>query len=194
MLLQSIIGLRFAPFLAVALACLPLAAASAGPRYPATNGAASPGAAVVAATDDETLESLCLMIESAAKANDLPLNFFARVIWQEGHFEINTVGPQREQMITGAWPVLDPFRPRPGIAEGSRVPERAARAVRQPRACGRGLSSRPGAAAGMACRHGRDTAGDARLCYRYHWRVGRRLGKSGQGRRAARRRGTSQLP
>ncbi len=111
MLLQSIIGLRFAAFLAVALACLPLAAASAGPRYPATNGAASPGAAVVAATDDETLESLCLMIKSAAKANDLPLNFFARVIWQEGHFEINTVGPQREQMITGAWPVLDPFDP-----------------------------------------------------------------------------------
>jgi hypothetical protein len=107
MFLQTIIGLRFPALVAVVLACLPWATASAGPRSPA----ASPGAAVVTATDDETLESLCLMIESAAKANGLPLAFFSRVIWQEGHFQINTVGPQREQMITGAWPVLDPFDP-----------------------------------------------------------------------------------
>lgn len=103
MLLQTISGLRFPALLAVALTCLPLATASADPRTPA--------AAVVTATDDETLESLCLMIESAATANDLPLGFFSRVIWQEGHFQLNTVGPQREQMITGAWPVLDPFDP-----------------------------------------------------------------------------------
>jgi hypothetical protein len=107
MLLKAIIGPRFLAFLAVTLACLSAEVASAGPRYPA----ASPGAAVVADTNDETLESLCLMIESAAKANDLPLAFFARVIWQEGHFQVNTVGPQRERMITGAWPVLDPFDP-----------------------------------------------------------------------------------
>ena len=107
MRLQTIIALCFPAFFALALACPPLATASAGPRYPA----ASPGVAVVTATDDETLESLCLMIESAAKANDLPLAFFSRVIWQEGHFQINTVGPQREPMITGAWPVLDPFDP-----------------------------------------------------------------------------------
>src|SRR5262245_8190537 len=99
MLLKAIIGPRFLALLAVTLACLSAEAASAGPCYPA----ASPGAAVVADTNDETLESLCLMIESAAKANDLPLAFFARVIWQEGHFQVNTIGPQREQMITGAW-------------------------------------------------------------------------------------------
>jgi hypothetical protein len=91
--------------LAVTLACLSAEAAAAGSPTP------SPSAAVVAHTDDETLESLCLMIESAAKANDLPLAFFARVIWQEGRFEINSVGPQREQVITGAWRVLDPFDP-----------------------------------------------------------------------------------
>lgn len=107
MRLQAIVGRRFLAFLAVTLACLSADAASAGSNYPA----ASPGAAVVAATDDETLESLCLMIESAAKANDLPLAFFARVIRQEGHFQLNIVGPQREPMISGAWPVLDPFDP-----------------------------------------------------------------------------------
>lgn len=34
----------------------------------------------VAARDSDTHESLCLIVESAAKANDLPLGFFARVI------------------------------------------------------------------------------------------------------------------
>ena len=115
MLLQTVIRLHFAAFLAAAFTCSPLAAASAGSLYPAApsnmEARPAPGAAVVADTGDETLESLCLMIESAAKANDLPLEFFARVIRQEGHFQINTVGPQREQMITGAWPVLDPFDP-----------------------------------------------------------------------------------
>src|ERR1700730_13482341 len=38
-------------------------------------------------------ESLCLMIESAARANALPLEFFARVIWQESRFQANAVGP-----------------------------------------------------------------------------------------------------
>src|SRR5450631_2667209 len=35
------------------------------------------------ARDTDTREAMCLMIESAAKAQDLPLEFFARVIWQE---------------------------------------------------------------------------------------------------------------
>src|SRR5216684_776782 len=38
-------------------------------------------------------ESVCLMIESAARANDLPLEFFARVIWQESRFQPNADGP-----------------------------------------------------------------------------------------------------
>src|SRR4051812_34689534 len=35
----------------------------------------------------DTREAMCLMIESAAKANDLPLEFFSRVIWQESRFK-----------------------------------------------------------------------------------------------------------
>ena len=37
--------------------------------------------------------SICLMIESAARANDLPPGFFARVIWQESRFRPEEVGP-----------------------------------------------------------------------------------------------------
>jgi soluble lytic murein transglycosylase-like protein len=31
-------------------------------------------------------DSICLMIESAARANDLPVDYFARIIWQESRF------------------------------------------------------------------------------------------------------------
>ena len=63
------------------------------------------------------------MIESAAKAEDLPLEFFARVIWQESRFQADAVGPvtrngQRAQGIAQFMPgtaserrLLDPFDP-----------------------------------------------------------------------------------
>jgi len=63
------------------------------------------------------------MIESAARANDLPLEFFARVIWQESRFQSDAVGPvtrngQRAQGIAQFMPgtaserrLLDPFDP-----------------------------------------------------------------------------------
>src|SRR5271163_2396221 len=37
--------------------------------------------------------SICLVIEAAAAANGLPLEFFARVIWQESRFRADAVGP-----------------------------------------------------------------------------------------------------
>lgn len=75
------------------------------------------------ARDNDAHESVCLIIESAAKANDLPLKFFARVIWQESRFQPDAVGPvtrngQRAQGIAQFMPataserrVLDPFDP-----------------------------------------------------------------------------------
>ena len=68
-------------------------------------------------------ESLCLMIESAARSHNLPLEFFARVIWQESRFEPGVVGPRtrsgdRAQGIAQFMPrtaaergLLDPFDP-----------------------------------------------------------------------------------
>jgi hypothetical protein len=75
------------------------------------------------ARESDTREAVCLMIEAAAKANDLPLEFFARVIWQESHFQSDAVGPltrhgQRAQGIAQFMPgtaserrLLDPFDP-----------------------------------------------------------------------------------
>jgi hypothetical protein len=76
-----------------------------------------------AATDPNTREAICLMIESAARAHDLPLEFFARVIWQESRFQPDAVGPitrngRRALGIAQFMPgtasersVLDPFDP-----------------------------------------------------------------------------------
>src|SRR6266576_446322 len=73
--------------------------------------------------ETDTREAMCLMIESAAKAQGLPLEFFARVIWQESRFQSDAVGPvtrngQRAQGIAQFMPgtanergLLDPFNP-----------------------------------------------------------------------------------
>ncbi len=75
------------------------------------------------APDTDTREAICLMIESAARANDLPLEFFARVIWQESRFQSDAVGPltrsgKRALGIAQFMPgtaserrLLDPFDP-----------------------------------------------------------------------------------
>jgi Transglycosylase SLT domain/SPOR domain len=75
------------------------------------------------AAETDTREAMCLMIESAAKAENLPLEFFARVIWQESRFQSDAVGPvtrsgQRAQGIAQFMPgtaserrLLDPFDP-----------------------------------------------------------------------------------
>src|ERR1700737_1757811 len=73
--------------------------------------------------ETDTREAMCLMIESAARANDLPLEFFARVIWQESRFQSDAVGPvtrsgERAQGIAQFMPgtaserrLLDTFDP-----------------------------------------------------------------------------------
>jgi transglycosylase-like protein with SLT domain/sporulation related protein len=83
--------------------------------------AADPGPAVN--TDQNTREAICLMVESAAKAESLPLEFFARVIWQESRFQSDAVGPltrsgEHAQGIAQFMPgtaserrLLDPFDP-----------------------------------------------------------------------------------
>jgi soluble lytic murein transglycosylase-like protein len=37
--------------------------------------------------------SICQLVESAAAANGLPFEFFARVIWQESRFRSDAIGP-----------------------------------------------------------------------------------------------------
>ena len=36
---------------------------------------------------------ICHMIQAVAQKNDLPIDFFTRVIWQESHFQADVIGP-----------------------------------------------------------------------------------------------------
>jgi soluble lytic murein transglycosylase-like protein len=111
--------------LATALACAPALAEDApapvvplGPEQP-TRPSPSPETP----RESNTRESICLIIESAASASNLPLEFFARVIWQESRFQTDAVGPvtrsgQQAQGIAQFMPgtasergLLDPFNP-----------------------------------------------------------------------------------
>jgi hypothetical protein len=99
-----------------------LASVAAGQEPPASARDRNPERAQTAGSADPR-ESLCLLIESAARTNDLPVEFFARVIWQESRFQANQVGPrtrsgERAQGIAQFMPgtaaerqLLDPFDP-----------------------------------------------------------------------------------
>jgi Transglycosylase SLT domain/SPOR domain len=133
MAVQSFIGLR-AALCGVLLTLPPVICAMAEDTAPAPSQGeiARPSVEELAipqpkpadtARDTDTREAMCLMIESAARANDLPLEFFARVIWQESRFQSDAVGPvtrsgQRAQGIAQFMPgtanerrLLDPFDP-----------------------------------------------------------------------------------
>jgi hypothetical protein len=124
------IGLRVAFCIVVAMLRLPMAPAIAQEPAPGAAEIAMPSVEELAtqrppdnARDTDTREAMCLMIESAARANDLPLEFFARVIWQESRFQSDAVGPvtrsgKRAQGIAQFMPgtaserrLLDPFDP-----------------------------------------------------------------------------------
>ncbi|HMF23287.1 MAG TPA: lytic transglycosylase domain-containing protein [Pseudolabrys sp.] len=74
-------------------------------------------------TQQETQQSVCLLLESAAHASDLPLEFFVRLIWRESRFRAAAVGPTTRsgrhalgiaQFMPGTAAergVLDPFNP-----------------------------------------------------------------------------------
>ncbi len=101
------------------------APATSGDRFvrPSVEELAIPRDKPDTAGDSDTREAMCLMIESAARAQGLPLEFFARVIWQESRFQSDAVGPvtrsgQRAQGIAQFMPgtaserrLLDPFDP-----------------------------------------------------------------------------------
>ena len=117
--------LRFILGLCVSVVLAYDARAEDAPQSAAPAGDGAPAAHNKSATsgDAGARESMCLMIESAASAHGLPLEFFARVIWQESRFQPDAVGPltrngQRAQGVAQFMPgtaserrLLDPFDP-----------------------------------------------------------------------------------
>jgi hypothetical protein len=68
-------------------------------------------------------QSICLLLESAARSNELPIEFFVRLIWRESRFRPGAVGPSTRsgrhalgiaQFMPGTAAernLLDPFNP-----------------------------------------------------------------------------------
>jgi len=138
--------------------------------------------------DNDAQEALCLMLEAAAKANDLPLEFFARVIWQESRFQTNAVGPvtrsgKRAQGIAQFMPgtasergLLDPFDPVQGFAESSGVLSELRNQFGNLGLAAAALQCRSAARAGLARRVRRHAAGDTQLRPLDYWDQCRGLG------------------
>lgn len=119
-------ALRLSGLMRWALAVMLVVMPRLGFAQVSADAAVDPGPAVktdTEKTNQDTRESICLMVESAAKAESLPLEFFARVIWQESRFQPDAVGPltrsgQHAQGIAQFMPgtaserrLLDPFDP-----------------------------------------------------------------------------------
>src|SRR3979490_671803 len=132
MAVQTVFRQRTALCVLMLTLLLPAGRARAGDAVPSKADVARPSVEELAipvqkpaetGRETDTREAMCLMIESAAKANDLPLEFFARVLWQETRFQSDAVGPltrsaQRAQGIAQFMPgtanerrLLDPFDP-----------------------------------------------------------------------------------
>jgi hypothetical protein len=77
---------RWAVFIFLSFLSFPGAKAQVNPAMGTSSGSG--------AEKGETQSSLCLLLESAARANDLPVNFFVRLIWRESRFRSNAVGPK----------------------------------------------------------------------------------------------------
>jgi soluble lytic murein transglycosylase-like protein len=65
-----------------------------------------------------TVDDICRALEQSAAENALPVEFFARVIWQESRFDARAISPKGAQGIaqfmpaTASWHGLaDPFEP-----------------------------------------------------------------------------------
>jgi hypothetical protein len=129
-------SMRISPHLMIVVGCVFCAMAAAqdgaGPMTPEPEQAAPATQSEheqamptpeVAQPAPQARDSICLIIESAARAHDLPVEFFARVIWQESRFQPQAVGPvtrsgQRALGIAQFMPgtaaerrLLDPFDP-----------------------------------------------------------------------------------
>jgi hypothetical protein len=75
-----------------------------------------------------SLEGLCKALMTAAQDNDLPVPFFANLIWQESHLQHDAVSPVGAQGIAQFMPevaaaegVGDPFDPRQAIPASARL-------------------------------------------------------------------------
>ena len=172
------------------------APAELNPPAPPEQNAATPPAGSKPPSDADLRESVCLMIEASARAHNLPLEFFARVIWQESRFQPGVVGPRtrsgdRAQGIAQFMPrtaaergLLDPFDPVQALPKSAEFLRELADQF--------GNLGLAAAAYNAGPQRVRDwlrpralAGGDLQLCAGHHRDLGRRMGAQRQARAGA---------
>src|SRR5215467_6124616 len=124
---MAIVRVAFLRELICIVAALGIGFAQAGPQQPQNPEPQSPppAAAKPAAAPDTTIaphpptaDDICRALEQDAADNDLPVEFFARVIWQESRFNARAVSSKGALGIAQFMPrtaefrgVADPFDP-----------------------------------------------------------------------------------
>ncbi len=95
---------------------------------------------------DNALVTLCGIVETSAKTEGLPVQFFTRLIWQESAFRPHAVSPAGAMGVAQFMPgtasergLADPVRPGRGDPRFGEASGRPSAALRQSRACGGGL-------------------------------------------------------
>src|SRR5215471_10846061 len=75
-----------------------------------------------------TPQGVCEALATAATTNDLPVDFFTRLIWQESHFKPDSISPKGAQGIAQFMPTTarssgleDPFNPLEAIAKSGEL-------------------------------------------------------------------------
>jgi hypothetical protein len=75
-----------------------------------------------------TAQSICDVLAATATSNDLPVDFFTRLIWQESRFKPDVVSTKGAQGIAQFMPMTalssglaDPFNPREAIAKSGQL-------------------------------------------------------------------------
>ena len=137
------------------------------------------------------------MIESAARASGLPLEFFARVIWQESRFQSDAIGPvtrsgQRAQGIAQFMPgtasergLLDPFDPVQALPKSAEFLGELRNQFGNLGLAAAAYNAGPRRVQEWLAGTGGDAAGDAQLRPRHHRLHRRGLGQGAEGRQDA---------
>lgn len=108
------VGMTMLRSLALGLSFLFASGDLAGAAGKGSDG--DPAASPVAT--EQTPKTICALIESAAAAHGIPIDFFTRLIWKESAFRQNAVSPKGAQGIAQFMPataalrqLVDPFDP-----------------------------------------------------------------------------------
>jgi hypothetical protein len=98
---------------------------NAGPGFAGQEGAA-PSQSASPSQGESLVSSICRLIDSSARAQDLPVSFLTRLIWQESNFQPNVSSPAGAQGIAqfmpgtaGARGLADPFDPESAIPKAA---------------------------------------------------------------------------